>query len=78
MLTENDSHILLQRLFETADLQESFAIVQGAGAKLGVDGDQYYYGFGDIAEPDGVYGFGKTPRAALRAFNVAYYSQKVK
>lgn len=77
MLNENDSNALYNKLSEIAGIQESFAIVQGTGAKFGVDGDHYYYGFGHPAEPDGVFGYGKTPVAALNAFNAAYFSQTV-
>lgn len=77
LLTEMDSHHLYNAAMETAEIQTAFAMVQGTGAKFGVDGDHYYYGFGNLPEPDAVYGFGKTPREALQKFSSAYYSQQV-
>lgn len=78
LLTESDSHALYNDAMETLNLQQSFAIVQGTGAKFGYDGDHYYYGFGSLPEPDAIYGFGKTPREALQKFASAYYSQQIK
>ena len=78
MLNEHDSHYLLNSCQETVSLQSDFAIVAGTGAKFGTDGDQYYYGFGELPEPTGIYGFGKTPREALMNFSRAYWSQTVK
>lgn len=78
LLTENHSQYLMDLSIEPIRLQEYFAIVNGTGAKFGVDGDQYYYGFGEIQDKASVWGFGKTPRAALTAFCNAYYSQTVK
>jgi hypothetical protein len=78
MLTENDSHYLYQDLLNNARNQDALNIVNGTGAKFGVDGDQYFYGFGNLPDPDSVFGFGKTPSSALTNFQVAYYSQTVK
>lgn len=78
MLNEHDSHYLLNSCQEMVNIQSYFAIVQGTGAKLGVDGDQYFYGTGNIEEPTGIYGFGKTPMSALQNFSAAYWSQTVK
>jgi hypothetical protein len=78
MLNEHDSHHLLNNCIETSTLQSDFAIVAGTGAKFGADGDQYYYGVGELPEPTGIYGFGKTPREALQNFSRAYWSQTIK
>lgn len=77
MLNELDSHYLLNSCQEQINMATAFEIVKGTGATMGIDGNQYYYGFGNIAEPTGVFGFGKTPASALLAFSVAYYSQTV-
>lgn len=77
LLIESDSHYLLNEAMETVNVQNGFAMVQGTGAKFGVDGDQYFYGFGNLPEPDAVYGFGKTPREALQKFSTAFYSQTI-
>lgn len=78
MLTENDSHYLLQECIQAVRNEDSFNIVKGMGAKFGVDGNQYYYGFGELSEQNSVYGFGKTPSEALQNFSVAFYSQTIK
>lgn len=78
MLNDHDSNALYNQCKQSQDIKEAFDIVAGTGAKFGQDGDQYYYGFGELPEPTGVYGFGPTPVAALLAFSSAYWSQKVK
>lgn len=78
MLNEFDSHHVAQRCYEQIDITTAFEIVKGTGAKLGIDGDRYFYGFGHPAEPDGVYGYGKSMREALQNFSNAFYSQTVK
>lgn len=78
MLNEHDSHALYNQLSSHADLVHALDIIQRTGAKFGVDGDQYYYGFGELPERTGVYGFGKTPSEAAWKFQQAYYSQIVK
>lgn len=77
MLTEHDSHYLLNQCMETQNIIQAFEIVKGTGAKLGVDGDKYFYGFGHPAEPDGVFGYGKTPSEALQNFSNAFCSQTI-
>lgn len=75
-----DSHqqgALFAELLEMAEISKTFSIVKGTDAKFGVDGDQYFYGFGELPEPTAIYGFGKTPREALDNFQKAYYSQRV-
>ena len=78
LLNESDSHYLYNEAVQSLRMANTFDIVKGTGASLGVDGDQYYYGVGHIAEPTGIFGFGKTPAAALEAFGIAFYSQTIK
>lgn len=78
LLNETDSHNLFNEAQQNMQLCHALDIAQKTGAKLGLDGDSYYYGFGELPEPTGVYGYGKTPTSALMAFSCAFYSQTVK
>jgi hypothetical protein len=51
-----------------AKLDRQFAIVRGLGAKLGKDGNQWYYIVGELPEQDCIVGFGDTPSQALHEF----------
>jgi hypothetical protein len=51
-----------------AKLDRQFAIVRGLGAKLGKDGNQWYYIVGELPEQDCIVGFGDTPAQALHEF----------
>lgn len=53
---------------EAAEIKRGFAIVNGVGAKLGKDGNAWFYGVGHLPEPDSIYAFGNTPENALFNF----------
>lgn len=77
LLNETDSHNLWNEAHQNMQLTHALDIIQKTGAKLGVDGDRYYYGFGELPEPTGIYGFAKNPAAAAIAFSNAFYSQTI-
>ena len=60
--------------FNTAVLKQYFVVVNGIGAKLTKDGNQWCYIFGELPEPNCIVGFGNSPEEALRNF----YSEFIK
>lgn len=53
---------------ETLEIEQMFSVIKGTNAKLGKDGNQWYYIVNELPNPDCIVGFGDTPRKALEAF----------
>jgi hypothetical protein len=71
MSDEDTYHIRWNTAAMALSVEETrlmFAVVTGLGAKLSKDGDQWYFIYGNLPDPDCIVGFGKSPELALRAF----------
>src|SRR5688572_23818725 len=78
LLNSHESNEIYNEVRANMELTHSLELIKLTGAKFGSDGDQFYYGFGDLPEPTSIYGFGKTPASAAISFQQRYYSTTLK
>jgi hypothetical protein len=64
-------------MMEVYEQQKRFAIINGLGAKLSKDGNQFCFIVGDMPEHT-VVGFGETVSLAAIDFEKNFYSEKAK
>ena len=50
------------------ELNQMFMVVNNLNVKLQKDGNQWFYIYGELPEPNCIAGFGDTPEDALRDF----------
>ena len=65
---QHHNEIQFQMKLELLETEQQFKIVSMINPKFGLDGNQFYFLYGDNLQ-EGVAGFGETPMKALLDFN---------
>lgn len=73
----NEQMNVAKAAYENEMLKNKLLFISMLDVKFGVDGDQYYYIYGELPEKSCIVGFGDTPFFALEEFVNNFYGQKV-
>jgi hypothetical protein len=67
-MSEHDEYMVAQEQLAVAEAQHESALVAALKPQFGVDGNQFFFLYGEDLQ-SGIAGFGDTPRKAMLDFN---------